>query len=633
MFEDGVFFTGCNYWASHAGTNMWKDWRPDIVENDLRLLSEANIKTLRVFPLWPDFQPISLVYGNSSDICYGEERVPFTKEGVAGVSETMINRFEHFCDTAEKYNIKLIVGILTGWMSGRIFVPPFLERRNLVTDPVAVRWELKYVKYMVEHFKDYKAIVAWDLGNECNCLGDIGDRDRAYWWVSTITGAIKSIDNVRPVISGMHATFPERAYNPKDLGEILDVLCTHPYPMFTPLCDTDPLTENKSVMHAVAETVMYRGWSGKPAFVEEAGSLGPMIASDKNVGAYVNTMLYLLWSHNCHGMLWWCAFDQTELNHAPYDWLAVERELGLFKSDYSAKPVLNAITAFTDFLDNFEYDRLPKRIVDGVCISTQRNGTWGPAFGAFMLSKQAGIDIEFCNITDEIPKSNMYIIPSIGEIPKHVLVDIMKNVENGSVLYVSVDDGMLQPLNEYFGINISYRNKVSKPIDISVEDEIIHMCPRYRYSTEVTTAKALATDDKGNVVMTENKYGKGTVYFMAYPIEIDASHKPCVISGDEETHFYKFYHKMLKHRNNQKSVICNNPHISYTEHIVDESTRIVVAINCVPHESFGEFKFDCFELSRVFNNNQCCEITNGEFGVSVNMKPNTAVVFEIKLKN
>ena len=60
LFDLGKFFTGCNYWASHAGTNMWHDWRPDIVEQDFKALSEANIKVLRIFPLWSDFQPLRM---------------------------------------------------------------------------------------------------------------------------------------------------------------------------------------------------------------------------------------------------------------------------------------------------------------------------------------------------------------------------------------------------------------------------------------------------------------------------------------------------------------------------------------------------------------------------------------------
>ena len=27
IFASGKFFTGCNYWAGHAGMMMWRDWR------------------------------------------------------------------------------------------------------------------------------------------------------------------------------------------------------------------------------------------------------------------------------------------------------------------------------------------------------------------------------------------------------------------------------------------------------------------------------------------------------------------------------------------------------------------------------------------------------------------------------
>lgn len=56
MFEKGTFITGCNYWASHAGTAMWRDWRPDVVDDDFTRLAAYGINVLRVFPLWPDCQ-------------------------------------------------------------------------------------------------------------------------------------------------------------------------------------------------------------------------------------------------------------------------------------------------------------------------------------------------------------------------------------------------------------------------------------------------------------------------------------------------------------------------------------------------------------------------------------------------
>ena len=34
------FMLGCNYWASHAGIEMWKNWDRDQVEKDFKVLSE-----------------------------------------------------------------------------------------------------------------------------------------------------------------------------------------------------------------------------------------------------------------------------------------------------------------------------------------------------------------------------------------------------------------------------------------------------------------------------------------------------------------------------------------------------------------------------------------------------------------
>ena len=57
LFRHGEFFVGCNYWASHAGTNMWHDWDAGVVEADIKRLAEAGVDVMRVFPLWSDFQP------------------------------------------------------------------------------------------------------------------------------------------------------------------------------------------------------------------------------------------------------------------------------------------------------------------------------------------------------------------------------------------------------------------------------------------------------------------------------------------------------------------------------------------------------------------------------------------------
>ena len=103
--DKGTFTLGLNYWASHAGTNMWNQWDENVVEEDLCRIEGMGIRFLRVFPLWSDFQPLKQLYayaGAKKEVRYeNEEPLPFTEEGKAGVDPVMMDRFAGFCKMAE----------------------------------------------------------------------------------------------------------------------------------------------------------------------------------------------------------------------------------------------------------------------------------------------------------------------------------------------------------------------------------------------------------------------------------------------------------------------------------------------------------------------------------------------------
>lgn len=51
-------------------------------------------------------------------------------------------------------DLDALVSILTGWMSGRQFYPPALESRNLITDPLTLMFEEKFVRGFVTYTRD-----------------------------------------------------------------------------------------------------------------------------------------------------------------------------------------------------------------------------------------------------------------------------------------------------------------------------------------------------------------------------------------------------------------------------------------------------------------------------------------------
>jgi len=600
FLESGKFLIGANYWASHAGTNMWRDWQADVIDNDFEKLSEAGIKTLRVFPLWSDFQPVNGLYGGHGilrEYAFGEDSLPETTEGQAGMSGIALDRFQEFCGIANKYGIKFVVGLITGWMSGRLYTPPVLHGKNVLTDPEAILWEVRFIRCFVERFKNEKAVAAWDLGNECNCMAPVDSENDFYVWTSQMVGAILSKDHTRPIISGMHSLLPDNKWTIQHQGELTDFLTTHPYPYFTPHCDMDPVNTIRTELHATAETLFYRGIGGKPCFVEECGTLGPMFSDEERAADFIRVNLFSLWAHDCRALFWWCANEQSRLSHPPYNWNSVERELGLFRIDMSKKPVLNEMSAFSSFLDTFNksYSGLPLRITDGVCILTRGQDTWGAAYMNFILARQAGLDLEFSWSDLPLPDAPLYMIPSVcgytaftGTFYKKLL----EKAEQGAVFYLSLETGLLSSFEEIFGLRVVTRCKSDKNVQITMEDKTICVKTSFKLKMISAGAQILAVDSEGDPVFAMHNYGKGKVFFLACPLEKALTLVPDAFGSvnGAESDYHRFYDFIKRHLQSQKAACIENANIGLTEHVINEQKRLLVLVNYDPKPAAAAIK-------------------------------------------
>jgi len=587
----GSFVVGANYWASHAGTAMWREWRPDVVERDFRILSEAGLQVLRVFPLWSDFQPITQLYGGMGDrveIRHGEESLPETEAGRAGVSTAMMRRFAEFTQLAARYDLKLIVGLLTGWMSGRLFVPPALEGRNVLTDPVALLWETRFVQYFTRQFKTDPAIAAWDLGNECNCMARVPGHEAAWAWTAVIVNAIRAVDPDRPIVSGMHSLTPTGEWRMQDQGELTDVLTTHPYPVFTPHCNQDPVNTLRTQLHATAESLFYADLGGKPCFAEELGTLGPMVASETIAADFIRAGLFSLWAHDLRGLLWWCASDQTELTDAPYDWYAMERELGLLRTDGTPKPVLAEFGKFRAFVDGLPQP-LPPRVKEAVCILSADQDQWGVAYSTFVLAKQAGFDLEFQYEAQPLKEADFYLLPCISwhrVIHRRRYMELMARVAEGATLYISYAGGFLSHFEALTGLRVLTRAKRTgicttrfSALDGAPQ---FSMTGEYRFTLDPVRAEVLGTEADGNPAFTVAPYGKGRVYFLGFPLEMTLTTTPGAFHTPEAQPFWKIYRHMAQPFTQARVIVKHHPMLGVTEHLLDERRRVVVVINYSP---------------------------------------------------
>lgn len=586
MEKTDKFTIGCNYWASNAGIYMWRNWDESVVEKDLIKLKESGIDTLRVFPLWCDFQPIKFECGQ----CHKEMRIydralDKSKEGIAGVDPVMIDRFERLVVLAEKYGFKLLVCLINGWMSGKLFIPDAFVGVNPITDKTAIKWQIRFVKYMVERFKDFECISAWEAGNESNVMGWLTDNKTGkddYWvWLSTIVTSIKSIDNKRLVIAGMHGLEVGGEMSPADVGEICDVMTVHPYSAFVPHCFTDDINSMKTRLHSVAEATLYSDLGGKPCYCEEIGTLGYMLGDEDMTAEFIKVNANSLWANNATGICWWCSHDQNTFDYAPYDWNGLERELGYIRNDGSFKPVKNVFTDFRKFLN--ENESLPERERQAVCVLSYAQDTWAVAYGSFILAKQAGFDLRFADGNYEIPKSEVYMLPSVcgDACPKRTWQELLKRVYNeGAVLYISYNDAFLSEFAKVTGVKVMGNKERTSDsvIEITETNKKMSLFGGRKLALETVGAEVLAREADGNPALTVNNYGKGKIYFLGFAPELHLVDRVDAFS-DTENGYYKLYEYIFKNHISTAVKNKTSPFIGITEHKISENSVAVTAIN------------------------------------------------------
>lgn len=584
----GGFFTGVNYWALKNATNMWEDFDEASIEEDMKAMAAAGVTHLRVFPTWHVFQPLKALYTTRLtpyEYRFGEEARPDTEAGRAGVSEEACRKFERFCDLSEQYGFKLVVGLITGHMSFREFAPPAFEGRQRLSDPTVLKWQLRFVRYFVRRFKDRAAIAGWDLGNEVNNMasGEGFVKDDFYVWCSAIADAVRACDPAHPVVSGMDALSIEKdASNYEVIRETCDIHTCHPYNIFA--TQGDPLPSMKPVCDLTARCRYGEDIAGVPTFVQEFGSIGYLNCSPKTEADFYRACLYATLAHGCHGVMWWCAFDQGQLRFAPYEWNNIGSDYGFFDRERRAKPIAGENLKFQALLKKLPGGELPAHRTDGVILVPRDNGDadYGTARAAFMLAERAGYDLRFAYALDPIPDAPLYILPSLRttqSITATRLDQLLEKVAAGAVLFLSLDDTLFRRIPEITGVQMAWRACVPAERTVTFRGEELPLHAPVRYEVESADAEILARDETGAPCFFRHAYGRGQVFFMTMPFERGADTHPGAFSEDNAPAYELVYKALFEAAGIRRRVTVDSPFVHATEHPATEKSGYVVFVN------------------------------------------------------
>ena len=588
---------GCNYWASNAGTHMWDDWDEAVVRRDFALMREAGMQLVRVFPLWSSFQPLTLLRrwgGMRAELLMNGKPLPDTPCGLAGIDETMLQRFRTMCDIAQGNGIELIVGLVTGWMSGVLYVPQAFEGLNIMSDPLAIKWEVRMVRCLVRELKDKPAIKAWELGNECNCMAVLKSPEEAWNWTNAITSAIRLEDTTRPVGSGMHGIMPavdEEFVAPTNWsietqGELCDFLTSHPYPHTTSKSSArlDRHDSIRLALQAAIETRLYGDIGHRPACVEELGTFSSSYCNDETKALFVRSSMYQAWAHGSTAYLWWCAFEHSVLDFPPYTWSTWERELGMYDENYRLRPVGNALRTFKEMQEHLPFKELPMFRCNAVCVLTREQdfkSFMENGWAAFVLAKQAGFDIEFQFIDEPLRDSQLYLVPGIigtnwsRSFEYKALIDKAKQ---GATVYFSLDGGDLSPFAEAFGATVVTRETRTFAAAFDFDGIHFQLSAPYRLIIQPNDAEVLGTESNGNPILLRHAIGKGEIYLMTVPMERHTAVTPGAYNIDAPA-WHRIYKRIAEKVIAKRIAQSGNPLVTLTEHFFTDDHAVIVAVN------------------------------------------------------
>ncbi len=596
------FMLGCNYWASNAGTEMWRNFDADVIENDLRVLSQNGVRQIRIFPNWRDFQPVITNVTQAGIVNEYLAAVP-TADNAFYLDEVMLDRFEQVLSLCEQYHIQAIIGLITGWMSGGMFHPQVLYGKNLITDPLSRYLQQLFIKGFVKRFRGHAAVLAWDLGNECNCLGGVANRFEAANWTGMIANAIRAEDPDRMIISGMHGLGIKGNWTIQDQAMFTDMLTTHPYPFWCDHTRTDEMRSVRTTMHATAQNKWYAEIGGKPCLAEEIGTMGPMVCSDEVAADFLRVNLFSLWANEATGVLWWCAHDQTALQTYPYTDQMAERELGMLDVDFRAKPVLVEMKRFADFLESSQLT-LSAPLAEAVCVLTRGQDHWGIAYMTYILCRQAGINCRFAYGDEELPESNLYLLPSLNSLQvmsKKRYDALREKVANGATVYLSLGDTILSQFESFAGLRVIDSYVGTDNGTATFADFTIPYTRRAVFNMQPTTANVLATDENGDPFLTVNQYGKGRVYVANAPIENGLLDRHHAFDGDEYKLYQLLFGEFAKH-----AVKVSDRDLAVTYHPTENGMTVVVVNHTEQDKPLTVQTTDGYQLERVYYGQADC---------------------------
>jgi hypothetical protein len=318
---------GVNYTPSVGWFHHWLDFDLDEVRADLDSIAALGMDHVRVFPLWPLFQPNRTL-----------------------IRPRAVEQLVALADAAGERGLDVNVDGLQGHLSSFDFQPSWTQtwhRRNMFTDPDVVAAEAEYLRTLASALADRPNFIGMTLGNETNQFsGDPHpDPDRitsgeAKAWLETL---LEACETGAPGKLHLHCSYDAAWYldghpfTPAHAARIGAATAIHSW-VFNGTVQRYGTKSTASDQHAAYLIELSKAWSAdphRPVWLQEVGAPAPHIPADYAADFTRKTVANALDCEDLWGVTWWCSHD---VSRSLADFPELEYGLGLLTTDREPKP-------------------------------------------------------------------------------------------------------------------------------------------------------------------------------------------------------------------------------------------------------------------------------------------------------
>ncbi|MFC9842250.1 glycosyl hydrolase [Streptomyces sp. NPDC060223] len=318
---------GVNYTPSVGWFHHWLDFDLDAVRADLDSIAALGLDHIRVFPLWPYFQPNRTL-----------------------IRPRAVEQLVALADAAAERGLDVNVDGLQGHLSSFDFLPAWTQtwhRRNIFTDPAVVEGEAEYLRVLAAALADRPNFIGMTIGNEVNqfAAGPHPDPDRitpdqAGAWLRRLLDAC---EEGAPGKLHLHASYDaawyqdDQPFTPEHSARLGAVTAVHSW-VFNGTAQRHGRTGVATEHHAAYLIELSKAWAEdphRPVWLQEVGAPAPLIPAGHAAAFTEATVANALDCTDVWGVTWWCSHD---VSRDLADFPELEYSLGLLTNDRRPKP-------------------------------------------------------------------------------------------------------------------------------------------------------------------------------------------------------------------------------------------------------------------------------------------------------